>query len=66
MINQILLSKHGNEPIKGLNKFDSLCTDMLKIIKSGDKTKHNEYLESAIGAYFDINHALDGQNAYNK
>ena len=61
MTNELLRSRHGSEPPQGYNKFDSYCTEMIKIIKSTDTSMKQEYLESAIGAYFDINHQLEGE-----
>ena len=60
MTNELLKSRYGPETPKGYNKFDSYCTEMIKIIKSTDTSMKQDYLESAIGAYFDINHQLDG------
>lgn len=34
---------------------------MLNIIKSTDTSMKQDYLESAIGAYFDINHQIEGE-----
>jgi DNA-directed RNA polymerase subunit L len=34
---------------------------MIKIIKSSDPNMKQDYLESAIGAYYDINHQLEGE-----
>ena len=59
MFNELLL-KEGGAEVPNLNKFDSVCTDMIKIIKSSDPSLKQEYLESAIGAYFDINHHIEG------
>jgi hypothetical protein len=61
MINDLLLEKVGQAEVPNLNKFDSVCSEMIKIIKSSDSTLKQEYLESAIGAYFEINHHIEGE-----
>jgi DNA-directed RNA polymerase subunit L len=33
---------------------------MIRIIKSNDKQNRHEYLEKSIGAYYDINHQIEG------
>ena len=33
---------------------------MIRIIKSNDKQMRHEYLEKSIGAYYDINHQIEG------
>jgi hypothetical protein len=61
MCNDLLKTRVGPDPIPDLNKFDSYCSDMIKIIKNSSKSMHLEYLESAIGAYYEINHQLEGE-----
>ena len=58
MINELLMSRMGGKMPQGYNRFDSHCSEMIKIIKSGDPSLKQDHLESAIGAYFDINHQL--------
>ena len=38
-----------------------LESEMIKIIRSTDSSSKQDYLESAIGAYYDINHQLEGE-----
>jgi hypothetical protein len=58
MINGLLKAKAAPEDLAGYYRFDSLSTDMIRIIKSTDKQHRQEHLERSIGAYFDINHQL--------
>jgi hypothetical protein len=60
MINGLLKNKSNADELQNYFKFDSISTEMIRIIKSNDKNMRHEYLEKSIGAYYDINHQIEG------
>lgn len=44
MINELLKSKTAKEDLRGYDKFDSISTDMIRIIKSNDKNLKQDHL----------------------
>lgn len=44
MANELLRANYGSEAPQGYHKFDSYCTEMIKIIKSNDPSMKQDYL----------------------
>jgi hypothetical protein len=60
MMNDMLNSKFSQHTAINCNKYDGMCTEMLKGIKNTDPNKKPEYLEMTINNFNTINHELEG------
>jgi len=60
MMNEMLHSRYSDQSGLTCNKYDSICTEMLKTIKNPEETKKAEYLETIISNFQTINHEVDG------
>lgn len=44
MMNEMLLSRSSKEEPSHANKYDGVCVEMLRVMKSADRSKKSEYL----------------------